>query len=49
MKKKLKKPSFIDEYKSIRKYWGAIKPTEKIVPNKKKYSRAKLKKEIIDE
>jgi hypothetical protein len=52
-KKKVCKPiSAMDSYMKIRRDWGEVNPVTKIVPNKKKKSRAKnkvdTKKEIED-
>lgn len=49
MPKKPKKPKKITDleiWKSIRKSWGDINPVTKIIPNKKKKSRAKNKSDF---
>jgi hypothetical protein len=52
MSKKPKKLSFIETYLKVRKSWGDINPVTKIVPNKKKKTRAQnkaqFKKDIKD-
>ena len=49
-KKKKKIPSleFLDVYQSIRKIWN-INPKTRVKPNKKKYNRAKIKRELRKE
>jgi len=44
-KKKIKKLSFLEAYKKLRQIW-TINPVTKILPNKKKKSRAKIKQDL---
>jgi len=43
-KKKIKTTKQIDIIKSVRRSWGALNPVTRIVPNKKKYNRAREKR-----
>lgn len=43
-----KKKTNLDLYKSIRKDWGDIKPTTKIVDSKKKYNRKRNSNKVRD-
>lgn len=46
--RKLKKVTSLELYKGIRKDWGAINPVQRVVPNKKKYTRKeKYKKDYL--
>lgn len=48
MKKRKNKPkTFIEQVQSIRGSWGAINPVTRVVPDKKKYNRKKVKK-VVD-
>lgn len=48
--KKLKKVTSLELYKGIRKDWGDINPVQRVVPNKKKYTRKqKHKKDYLPE
>ena len=38
--------SLVESFRKVRKSWGNISPVEKIIPNKKKKSRKKLKQEL---
>jgi hypothetical protein len=46
--KKPKKLTFLDIYNSIRQVWE-INPKTRVKPNKKKYNRAKTKREFKKE
>lgn len=37
-----------DDWKKIRKDWGAIKPIIKVIPNKKKNPKVKHKKKVYE-
>jgi hypothetical protein len=44
MGKKIKSTKQIDIIKSVRHTWGELNPVTRVVPNKKKYNRAKEKR-----
>lgn len=48
MNKKKKKITQIDIWKGIRKFWNT-NPITKVIPNKKKRSRAKIKQDFKKE
>lgn len=43
-----KTPESYELYKKVRSNWGALNPSTKIIPNKKKYNRKEKHKKKFD-